>query len=487
MIKNTGKLLIALLLLITNLNSFAQRTITYDVSLSGYVAAKDNLPFWATANKFGIVPNQSNFLIQSGIFSDFNKQHKVQMAYGVSFAGAVTSFNGTNSAFIDQLFISAKWKFLRLDAGIIHPDIEYNGVSSTNGDILYSTNARNMPGINLRTDYFSFPYLEKFIAFKLNLAEYRMTDDRYIKKTRVHNKAAYVKIKPWKRLELIVGVEHYAQWGGYSPIDGKQPSSFKDYLRIFAGKEGDARSSQSSQLNVLGNHIGREHIRINYLADKFMISAYHDIPAEDRSGIKFRTVPDGLYGIYFGKTEKKGWITDIAYEFYYTKYQAGPHHDRPATPEEMEKQDPNSPWYGKVILGGNDNYFNHGEYRSGWTMYGNPICSPFFTPISIQKNHVITLNNRFVAHYVGIKGFAFNNKVPYFFRASYTMNYGTYSIPLEDKPRQVSLALEAGLPSIKKLPFNIDLGIYGDFGELFSNNVGISIKLSRKAILSTLK
>lgn len=484
--------LLATICTIMSFHSYAQRVFEYNASLSAYAATEDNLPMWAQANKFGTVPNCSNLLVEAGFFSDFNPQHKIQIAYGYNMVGALTSLRGNNNAIIDQLYTSAKWKFIRIDAGMVRPDIEYNGISSTNGNMLYSTNSRNMPGINLRTDYFFLPYLDRFIQIKVNLAEYRMVDDRYIQNTRLHNKGFAVKLKPWKRLELIAGVDHYAQWGGDSPTDGKQPSTFKDYLKIFAGQEGDIHSSLSSQLNVLGNHIGREHMKINYLADKFILSAYHDIPAEDRSGIKFRTVPDGLYGLYFGKNEKKGWVTDLIYEFYYTKFQAGAIHDRPLdmnNPDdvkELEEQDPNDYYYGRHIEGGADNYFNHGEYKSGWTLYGNSISSPFFTPIIKNADKSITLNNRFVAHYIGMKGIAFD-KVPYQLRVSYSMNYGTYSQPLSGDHKQVSFSIEGGIPPIKNFPFNINCGVYGDFGKLYSNNVGLSVKISRRAVLATRK
>lgn len=469
-----------LLVGLSHTTALGQRTFEAKSAVSTTLSTNGTLPMWAYADKYGVVPMSNNVLLEASVFSDFNKKHKIQFAYGFSAAGFIA--RGDNNLLIDELYASAKWKFIRVDAGMIRPDIEYNGVSSTNGNLVYSTNSRNMPGINIRTDYFSFPFIDRFIEFKANLAEYRMIDERYIEDTRLHHKSLFVKLKPYRRLELIVGIDHYGMWGGDSPTTGKQPSSLKDYIRIFFGSEGDANSSLSSQLNVLGNHLGREHFKINYLGDEFTLSAYHDIPFEDRSGIKFRTVPDGLYGLYFGKRDKSAWISDVIYEFYYTKYQAGPYHDRPATPEEMEGQDPNSHWYGKVIIGGNDNYYNHGEYLSGWTSYERTISSPFFNPIKVNADHSITLNNRLVAHYIGLKGTAWK-KIPYSARFSYSMNYGTYGMPLTDKPKQFSFGLEAGLHHIKKLPFKMDLGVYGDIGKLYENSIGFSLKLSRKDII----
>ncbi len=97
------------------------------------------------------------------------------------------------------------------------------------------------------------------------------------------------------------------------------------------------------------------------------------------------------------------------YEFLYSKSQSGRYHDRPATEEEKAQQDPCDPFYGRKILGGNDNYFNNGEYQSGWTYYGRTIGTPFITPLPPDADGITlgVFNNRIIAHYIGIKGYFF--------------------------------------------------------------------------------
>ena len=50
------------------------------------------------------------------------------------------------------------------------------------------------------------------------------------------------------------------------------------------------------------------------------------------------------------------------------------------------------------------------------------------------------------------------------------------------KKNQLSGALEITLP-FKNLPFTVETGIYGDLGDLFKDNFGFTIKLSRKGKL----
>lgn len=469
------------------LHSKAQpREITYDISIETNIATEKTPAFWQVSNRYGIVPaSTTNGIACIGLFSDFSGKHAIDFSYGVSAAGFVSDLK--NKILLDEAYISARWKFLRLNAGLIHRETEFNGISSTNGNLILSDNARTMPGVHLYADYFSFPFIKRFLAFKADWGEYWMNDKRYVDNTRMHTKAVYARITPVRWLEITGGLQHFVQWNGTSrdPEAGPQPDGLKNYLKMFMGKSGGDDATRNDQLNLLGNHLGRQHYKISYLNQNFTLSVYLDRPFEDKSGLQTRAFPDGLWGVYYGnKKNKQAWVTDVVYECTYTKYQCGPYHDLP-DPENTQGKDPSDPWYGRLLVGGNDNYFNNSVYRSGWTYHGSTIGSPFLTPARPDESGITkgVRNNRVVAHYIGMKGH-FLHKIPYAFRAAYSMNYGTYGSPFEDKPRQVSLALEAGLPSIRKLPFNIDLGLYGDFGEYLPNNVGFTLKISRKAILA---
>ncbi|MDE5610829.1 MAG: capsule assembly Wzi family protein [Odoribacter sp.] len=434
---------------------------------------------WATANRYGILPENRGGLMQASIFSDFNSQKTLQTTYG--FSGAALLTPKQNDILVDELYFSLKWKKIRLDLGMKHPKEEFNGVSAQNGNIVYSGNTRTLPGYNLNTD---FIYLHKTFAFKFNWADYTMIDHRFVHRPRLHNKSLYLKITPISRLNVIVGLEHWAQWAGKSPIYGKQPSSWRDYFRIATGQSGGTGSTVSDSINALGNHVGRRYFRINFCATSFQLSCYYDNLLEDGLPNHLHSLPDGTYGLYYGNQRKTSWISDIIYELTYTKYQSGRYHDRPATPEEMEKQDPNDHYYGKIVLGGNDNYFNNSEYRSGWTYYGRIIGTPFITPKAPNADGITlgTYNNRVVAHYLGVKGYI-AQKVPYQLRLSYSLNYGTYGVPLKHSPGQCSFGLEAGILRKTKLPFLIDVGIYGDYGKLYDKNFGASVRISRNGTI----
>jgi hypothetical protein len=201
----------------------------------------------------------------------------------------------------------------------------------------------------------------------------------------------------------------------------------------------------------------------------------YDKPFEDNSGMRLQNFPDGVWTLQFALADRKALVTDITYEFINTTWQSGDVHDRPATEDEMSRQDPTDPWYGKVVMGGMDNYFNNSPYASGWTHYGRTLGLPLLTPgISADGISTGIINNRVRGHHLALAGVV-AQKVPYRFKSTFTQNFGTYSTPYAQRPWQLSLALEAD-KSFKDL--TLSAGVYGDVGKLYPNCAGLTLKLA---------
>ena len=189
------------------------------------------------------------------------------------------------------------------------------GLSLTGGDIVWTGNARAMPGYNLQVSYFDIPGTRGIFSVKANYADYKLLDDRYVDGVLLHNKSLFFKFRLARRLHLQLGLEQWSMWGGVSPVHGPQPQSFKDYLRVVCGLSGGADATQSDQINVLGDHRGRELIQLDWTADDFTVTFAHDIPFDDRSGMGFQNFPDGVNTLSFSFNDKDKWISDILYEF----------------------------------------------------------------------------------------------------------------------------------------------------------------------------
>ena len=442
----------------------------------------ENMPFWSRTGEDGILPVRTSGFLTAGADIFYLSPTDWFFDAGANFVGAISMRSPLNEkpvyGLIDRLYVSGGWKMFRLDVGLKPRHGDLGALSVTGGDCLMSGNARNLPGVNLSSEWI---YLEKGnrVAVKANLAHYNLLDDRHVRGAMIHNKSLAVKVALGKNVDLTAGFDHYAIWGGVSEKYGTMGSSFKDYIKVFFAKRGDENDLVVDQWNVFGNHIGREWIRAVWRYDLFTMTFQYDKPFEDNSGMQFKNFPDGVWTLQFAFPDRKSLLTDITYEFVNTTWQSGPLHERPATDEELVGQDPSSPWYGRVSLGGRDHYFNNEPYKSGWTYYGRAIGLPLLNPDAPDAEGLCPgiTNTRVRGLHIGMAGII--TGIPYNFKTTYTENFGSYFNPYPSKKWQLSLALEVAVEKeILRIPAALSVGVYADFGKLYQNCAGLTIRLS---------
>ena len=431
------------------------------------------LPFWARTGEDGILPIRSSGMLTVGADMSYKGVRGIFFESGANLVGSLSQKSPLNVkpvyGLVDRLYVSAGWKMLRMDVGMKPRKGDLGGLSVTGGDIMLSGNARNLPGVNLSSGWI---YFEKghWVGVKGNLAHYHLWDSRVVSGAMVHDKSVAVKLALGQNIDLMAGVHHYAQWGGQS-----QAQSLKDYIKVFFAKRGEAGDSVSDQLNVFGNHLGNEWARLVWRSQSLTVTFQYDKPFEDNSGMCMQNFPDGVWSLQFALADREAFLTDLTYEFINTTWQSGNVHDRPATEEEMSRQDPNDPWYGRVVIGGMDNYFNNSPYGSGWTHYGRILGLPLLTPgISAEGISTGIINNRVRGYHLALAG-VIAHKVPYRFKSTFTENFGTYVNPFDSKRWQLSLALEAD-KAFRDMTLSV--GVYGDVGKLYPNAAGLSLKLA---------
>ena len=467
-------------------NAYSQDwKIDWGGSANALTGTGEYLPFWARTGHDGVMPYTSSGVLTFGADVMYGETDGWNFEAGTNLVGAIAAGSpvAPRDAYglIDRLYVSGSWKMLHLDLGMKPRARELADISVSGGNVMYSRNARNIPGINAWSDWIWLGKGKK-VAFKGNLAHYQMIDNRFVDGAMLHNKALSMKFAITGRLDFSLGFEHWAQWGGVSPLYGPQPVSLMDYVLIFVAGKGREGASTSDKINVLGNHLGKEYCRFDYKADLFTLTAQYDKPFEDGSGMRFKNVPDGIWSLQCSMNDRDAFVTDVIYEFISTTWQSGPDHDRPATEEEKAEQDPSEPTYGKVVLGGCDNYFNNGEYRSGWTNYNRVIGCPLIIPYAPGADGKTTAmaSTRVRGHHFGIKGVAFD-KIPYRFMATYTKNYGRYkqaeTSPFASTPKQLSLALELEFGErMMDLPIAFAVGAYADMGQLYQDSAGLTLR-----------
>ena len=463
-----------------------------DAYLNG--STGEYLPFWQRTGHDGILPYTSSAVLKAGADFKYKADNGMFFETGAHLVGQAMTESSWNDSgakgIVDRLYISAGWKMLHLDVGMRPRVRELGDLSLTGGNIMFTGNARNIPGFNAWTDWIWF---EKghWVGIRGNFAHYQLNDPRYITGAMIHNKSFAIKLALGRKVDFEAGLDHWAQWGGISPTDGKRASSFDDYLRVILARHGNDDATLSDQLNALGNHLGREYVRLTWRAAAFDMVFQYDLPFEDGGQvIKLEPFPDGVYTLRFSFKEKQRFVNEILYEFVHTTWQSGPIHDRPATEDEMTKdygkyvywQDPDHYFYGKIVPGGRDDYFNNSEYRSGWTYHGRSMGLPLMIPYAPDEDGITCgiVSNRVRAHHVGVKGMVW--KLPYAFKATYSSNWGRYFREgqgfFASHPKQLSLALEVELAEqVTNIPVSFMVGAYGDIGKVYKNSAGLSLRI----------
>lgn len=480
---NMKKYIFSILFALSALSASAQGwNVSWNAEADFLGGTGEYLPFWARTGRNGIVPYSSSALAIGGADVEYKAHNGIYFQAGTNLVGSLESQNpihkGRTNGIVDRLYVSGGWKMLHLDVGMKPLRSELGDLSISGGDVLWSGNARNMPGIRGWSDWI---YFEKghWLGFKGDVAHYQTMDTRYVQGTKIHYKSFALKLAAGRKVDLMVGVHHWAQWAGVSPSEGQQPSTFNDFLRVLFVQSGGDDATWSDQQNVLGNHLGREYFRVDWRADRFTMNLQYDMPFEDNGGIKrLQNFPDGVWSLKFSFADRKAFVTDVVGEFINTTWQAGPLHDRPATEEEMKHQNPESPWYGIFTLGGCDNYFMNSTYRSGWTYYGRTIGLPLIIANAPDANGVVNgiANNRIRAYHLGIHGNAFKG-IPYTLKSTYSSNWGRYNIGEDNffytKPWQLSMALEFEFGRYA-------VGAYGDIGKVYQNSAGLTFRVAYK-------
>jgi len=478
----------------------------FSLMLMGALGSSDtSLPFWATSNRYGLMPENDGMLalVQAG--RPFDEGKTFQWRWGASFAAnyyenAVMPEEQKAHMMLDELYVSGRWKMFTVDAGMKHDELDFlspgslGSISTSGGHIISSGNARSLPGYRITMDPVPIPLTFKRIWLYGAFGDYKTLDQRFMQDALVHRTKFFLKFVFSERLDFNLGLDHYALWGGHNDNYNPMTIDLDNYIRVIFGQHASTEGTWSDQLNVIGDHGGGEQMRLNWRGDGYKIVLQHDIPYSDGSGMGLQNFPDGVNTVYFGWDDKDRWISDVAYEYSYTMFQSGPFH------EESFDEFGNSTTPKGASTTGGDNHFNNGEYRSGWSHFGRMIGDPLFfmkgTRAGTWTSAKISTgieSNRFTSHHLGLAGKLWR-KAPYRLMLTYSANYGTYGAPYTgesqwNKPwgtvketplRQVSGAFEGEIPYTVKCggrtcALDLVYGLFADKGQLLPDQIGLSL------------
>ncbi|RDK87340.1 capsule assembly protein Wzi [Marinirhabdus gelatinilytica] len=371
-----------------------------NTSLLGGIGTNDALPFWfysTTENRWGASSN-SSALAEASVNYPLSENASISAMVSVYYRDDVL-----NELQRKELYARFRNTWLEASIGAFSMVNPTAPLSATNKNIIFSGNTRPMLGVLLQAP----TPLEIGNTFALDwgLGHFEQNDDRFVSDTRIHYKRLGLWVKFNTNNKVKLQIQHFAQWGGTSPVFGELNDDFDAFVDVFTARRANEIQVEGEILNAVGNHLG------SYLLDYYTetkwggFNFYHEHLFEDGSGSGFKNFPDGVWGLAFQPNKSK-WIKGVSYEFITTKDQSGP--ERP------------------------DGYFGNNVYRSGWSYEGLVIGLPFIGyDSSLQINEVNSpiFNNRVQVHHLAASGSVKN--FSWLLKTSFVENFGTYRQPFQ--------------------------------------------------------
>ena len=427
------------------------------------MSSGSDLPFWMTSNQNGVyaLHNSSYLLFQAGLNRSLDRDTLKKWGYTYG-ANMVYGLAGGSDFQPNEYWLGFRFHQLILKAGAQSDPIIYGGLSSTNGNMYRSRNARPVPGLSLSTNgYIPFLFAKKWFSWRFLYEEGILKDKQFVSDVHLHHKNLHFRAALTPSLSLSLGLEHYVFWGGNSPRFGQLPG-WSQYFRYIFGLQGGAGASGIDQQNAAGNQLGSYNLELKKDWAALSATFYWNHPYEDRSGRELANMPDGLWGIHVATKNRAAFITDVVYEYMNTRNQSGSVYMVPApTPENPNRRT------GR----GGDNYFNQDTYSSGYVHYQRMMGTPLFVPTigadGISKGFGST---KMWMHHLGISGTVGNG---FFWKSltTWSRNFGTHFYPYPNPLSEFSF-LSEGSYAGTKLPFIVKAGVSGDYGERFEHRTG---------------
>ena len=471
------------------LSAQAQETVShlsYYVGIFGSASSGSQTPFWMVSNQNGVVPLEANYgLLRTNMGYHYSFNNDWSWVTKVDLVAVAPRYR---NVYVQQLYTELAYKGVRLSIGSHETGKYLQTVTNpylSSGDLGLATNARPIPEINLYSpDFIVLPLTGGWLQGKANFAAGRSFDtdyldsfigenQYYIQNLLWHHKSLYVRLKDTKNnfpFSFIAGIRHTVQWGGESTtpnIKGQQPHTFNDFLRVVFGQSGGKTASLSDQINALGAHYGTYDFRLGFEKKNWALYGYYQHIFCDASGIEFTNALDGLKGVQVDLF-KTPWLRKIVVEHLNTLNQSGPFHY-------IVFDHTQYPGYG----GGADNYYNNGEYTTGFSYFNRSLGTPLLlSPEYNRDSRLGFKHNRVQAWYIGAEG-EISPNLTWRLRLSTMESLGTPYAPTLKKLTATSFMTHF---SYHLKDWTFTSSIAADHGPLLGNHWGFSLSVAKQGI-----
>ena len=393
--------------------STAQSPLT--IESNTVVSTSTQSPFWIQSNRHGEYSSRGNQIFTKAAYHDLIEiTNDINLLYGAD----LISRPGTQSTLsFNQGYLKIQGYGLEIAGGRFHNTSPINDDLLGMGSLGVSTNATPIPQIRIGLkDWTLIPFTNEFIEIKGHIAHGWLGSRRFTDNVLVHEKVGHMRFGGSLPVNFYGGLAHYVKWGGDHPVEGDIPTRLTDFFNVFFALGGDEFTPGQEQAFILGDHLGAWDFGFFIELNEADIKIYRQMPIETKDNVKFKSLQDALTGISFNFSENSRIpLNRFVYEFLYTMYQDGPR--RPNIVNGLNCVE--NPGTCRDDYMGNENYYNHGLYRTGWAYNTRGIANPLFT---VSEENLGIVNNRIIAHHMGFQsvfgGTTFTGK------ATFSRNYG---------------------------------------------------------------
>ncbi len=483
------------MLLILNFSaSYGQRPLQVMAEVGQYISSGTQTPFWLRTNQHGIVPLLSpNSTFRVGASVDYDSLRlslrRVSLGGGMQVVGNSALSVLNNQVIVPEAYVKARWRVFELYAGRRREVIGLLDTTLSSGSYAWSGNALPVPKIQLEIrDYAPIGFTKGWIAMKGSYA-HGWLGGRYVLHTMLHSKSLYARLgKPEHRFHAYGGINHQVVWGGYSKVlvgsglvtSPYLPSSPRDYFSLITGLRSVNTGVIDQTLytdfdltNRVGNHLGSVDFAFEYTGKTHSFYLYRQNPYETGALFYGVSLADGLNGLRIRSNNSKAIVRQVLIEFLNTANQGGP---------EFVIDDPQR--RGKV------DYFNHAQFRDGWSYRAQSIGTPFINPALGPNGEVpfggFTANNRVQVLHLGVAGVVpldgialFDGPITYETKLSYSRNLGTYNVPYKTARHQFSGIATIAVPLSVLGGLQVTGSLALDSGTLYPSAVGAYIGIRK--------
>ena len=466
---------------------------SYQLEAGTYLSTSAKTPFWQRSNQYGIVPiNAPSATFRGSLRADYDSARVSRRAFDYGYGLNVVA-NGVDRIQDERAFLLPE-AYLKIRLGVFEGYIgrrrEVFGLADStlsSGSYSWSGNALPIPKIQLAIPQFApIGFTKGFVSVMGNFAHGWMNVSGYVSHSYLHQSSFYIRLgKPQHAVRLFAGFNHQAVWGGVSPALVKTgltkterlPSSLNDYLHIVIGDRG--ASGDTTQYtdfdltNRIGNHLGTIDLGGEVDLGNYTLFLYRQSIYEDGSLFYLLNIVDGLHGLRIRRNDPDALVHDVVLELLNTTSQGG---------NQFVIDDPKKR--------GRDNYFNHAQFRDGWSYQHKTIGTPFITP-TIYANGTypygaFTRNNRVHAFHIGLSGTILSKRIvslsgPVTYQAKFSLsrNFGSYPEPYPSPIYQFSSWVSAVAP-LRVVPgLALTTSLAYDQGGLYPTTLGLYVGLRK--------